>query len=93
MVQLTLQQDGDVRIVRVKDAKLTYPVLSPFFAAVREIVEAGARRRVVAEPPAAAVRHLTPTVAMAGCSEMGRGPPTAHLTTMANDVESKYVRG
>jgi len=30
---------------------------------------------IVAEPPAAAVRHLTPTVAMAGCSEMGRGPP------------------
>jgi len=46
-VQLMLQQGGDVRIVRVKDAKLTYPVLSPFFAAVREIVEAGARRLVI----------------------------------------------
>jgi anti-sigma B factor antagonist len=38
---------GDVRIVRVKEPKLTYPVLSPFFAGVRQLVEDGARKLVI----------------------------------------------
>ncbi len=38
---------GDVRIVRVKEQKLTYPVLSPFFAGVRQLVEDGARKLVI----------------------------------------------
>jgi len=46
-MQLLLEQSGDVRIVRVKEAKLTYPVLSSFFADVREIVEDGARKVVI----------------------------------------------
>jgi anti-anti-sigma factor len=46
-MQLSLDQSGDVRIVRVKEAKLTYPVLSAFFAEVRRIVDDGARKLVI----------------------------------------------
>jgi anti-sigma B factor antagonist len=46
-MQLSLEQSGDVRIVRVKEAKLTYPVLSSFFAEVRQLVEDGARKVVI----------------------------------------------
>ena len=46
-MQLALEQSGDVRIVRVKEAKLTYPVLSSFFAEVRQLVEDGARKVVI----------------------------------------------
>ena len=46
-MQLALEQSGDVRIVRVKEAKLTYPVLSAFFAEVRQLVEDGARKVVI----------------------------------------------
>lgn len=46
-MQLLLEQSGDVRIVRVKEAKLTHPVLSSFLAEVREIVENGARKLVI----------------------------------------------
>ena len=47
MFQLSAEQSGDVRIVRVKETKLTYPVLSSFFVAVRRIVEGGARKLVI----------------------------------------------
>jgi hypothetical protein len=47
MFQYSLEQSGEVGIVRVKEAKLTYPVLSPFFNAVRRIVEGGARKLVI----------------------------------------------
>jgi anti-anti-sigma factor len=47
VIQLVLQQSGDVRIVRVKEAKLTYPVLPSFLAEVRAIVEDGARNLVI----------------------------------------------
>ena len=46
-MQLSLEQSGDVRIVRVKETKLTYPVLSSFFAEVRQLVEDGARKLVI----------------------------------------------
>jgi anti-anti-sigma factor len=46
-MQLLLEESSDVRIVRVKEAKLTYPVLSSFLAQVGEIVEAGARKLVI----------------------------------------------
>jgi anti-anti-sigma factor len=48
VMQLSLEQSGDVRIVRVSETKLTYPVLSSFFARVSEIVvEGGARKLVI----------------------------------------------
>jgi anti-sigma B factor antagonist len=46
-MQLSLEQQGDVRIVRVKEARLTYPVLSSFFVEVRQIVDDGARQLVI----------------------------------------------
>jgi len=46
-VQLSVDARDDVRIVRVEEAKLTYPVLSAFFAQVRQLVEAGGLRLVI----------------------------------------------
>jgi anti-anti-sigma factor len=46
-MQLTVDQQGDVRIVRVNEAKMTYPGLSSFFGAVRALVESGARHVVL----------------------------------------------
>lgn len=46
-MQLSLEKSGDVRIVRVKEAKLTYPVLTSFFVEVRRFVEDGARKLVI----------------------------------------------
>ncbi|MBI3932577.1 MAG: STAS domain-containing protein [Acidobacteria bacterium] len=46
-MQLSVEQRGDVRIVRVQEAKLTYPVLASFFAEVRQLVEDGTRKVVI----------------------------------------------
>lgn len=46
-LQLEVGEQGDVKVVRVKEAKLTYPVLASFFAAVRQLVEDGARKLVI----------------------------------------------
>lgn len=46
-MELALEQSGDVRIVRVKEAKLTYPVLSSFFAEVRQVIDGGARKVLI----------------------------------------------
>lgn len=43
-MQLSVEQSGDVRVVRLKDPKMTYPGLASFFAAVRQLVEDGARK-------------------------------------------------
>ncbi len=42
-MQLAVEARGEVKIVRVQEAKLTYPVLSSFFTEVRQQVEAGTR--------------------------------------------------
>jgi anti-sigma B factor antagonist len=46
-MDLSVEHKSDVRIVRVKETKLTYPVLSSFFAEMRRIVEDGARKLVI----------------------------------------------
>jgi anti-sigma B factor antagonist len=46
-MQLAVEQSGEASVVSVKQAKLTYPVLAPFFAEVRAIVEDGARELVI----------------------------------------------
>jgi anti-anti-sigma factor len=46
-MQLAFEQRGEVTIVRVREAKLTYPILSSFFSEVRQQVEAGARKVVI----------------------------------------------
>ena len=42
-MQLAFEEKGDVTVVRVKEAKLTYPVLAAFFSEVRQRVEGGSR--------------------------------------------------
>ena len=46
-MQLAFDERGDVTIVRVQEARLTYPVLSAFFAEVKQRVEGGARKLVM----------------------------------------------
>jgi anti-anti-sigma factor len=46
-MQLSVTQSGDVTVARVDQAKLTYPVLGEFSAALRRIVDDGARKLVV----------------------------------------------
>jgi anti-sigma B factor antagonist len=46
-MQLEVDEKADVRIVRVKEAKLTYPNLSAFFAEVRQLVEEGTRKLLI----------------------------------------------
>ena len=46
-MQLAVEARGDVSIVRVREPKLTYPVLSSFFAEVRQLVETGARKVLI----------------------------------------------
>jgi anti-anti-sigma factor len=46
-MQMSLERSGDVHIVRVRERKLTYPLLSSFLAEVRAIVDGGARKLVL----------------------------------------------
>jgi stage II sporulation protein AA (anti-sigma F factor antagonist) len=46
-MQLQIVERGDVTLVHVQEAKLTYPVLSAFFSEVRQRVETGARKMVI----------------------------------------------
>ena len=46
-MELSFEQRGDVHIVRVRETKLTYPVLSAFFSEVRRSVEQGARKLII----------------------------------------------
>ncbi len=46
-MRLAFEEHGEVTIVRVQEAKLTYPVLSSFFSELRQRVEAGARKVVI----------------------------------------------
>ena len=47
MMQLAFDTRGGVTIVRVQEAKLTYPVLSSFFSEVQQRVDGGARQIVI----------------------------------------------
>ena len=46
-MQLAFEEKGDVTVVRVQEAKLTYPVLAFFFSEVRRHVEGGARQVLI----------------------------------------------
>jgi anti-anti-sigma factor len=47
-MQLEHDERGDVHIVRVKEQKLTYPILASFFAEIRQLVEdRGAKKLLV----------------------------------------------
>jgi anti-anti-sigma factor len=43
-MQIAIEAAPQAHIVRVMEAKLTYPLLGPFFAEIRRLVEGGARR-------------------------------------------------
>jgi anti-sigma B factor antagonist len=46
-MELSVEPNGDVQIIRVKEQKLTYPSLSSFFAEVRQLVEGGTRKLII----------------------------------------------
>jgi anti-anti-sigma factor len=46
-MSFAVEQQGDVTVLRVQEGKLTYPVLSPFFAEISQIVDGGARTLLV----------------------------------------------
>jgi anti-anti-sigma factor len=46
-MQLAFEEKDGVTVVRVQEAKLTYPVLSSFFSEVRQRVEGGARQLLI----------------------------------------------
>lgn len=46
-MQLIVEERGEIKIVRIQEAKLTYPVLSSFFTEVRQQVEAGAHKILI----------------------------------------------
>jgi stage II sporulation protein AA (anti-sigma F factor antagonist) len=46
-MELEVEGRGDVRVVHVRETKLTYPVLASFFAGVRQVIEAGAQKVVI----------------------------------------------
>ncbi len=46
-MNIELDQQDDVKIVRVRETRLTYPNLSSFFAEVRQLVEGGARKVLI----------------------------------------------
>ena len=47
MMQLAVEDRGEVTVVKVQETRLTYPVLSAFFARVRQLVEDGARALLI----------------------------------------------
>src|SRR5262245_48296365 len=46
-MQLRVDEQGDVSVVRVLEPKLTYPILAGFFAEVQRRVEAGSRKVLI----------------------------------------------
>jgi len=46
-MKLSVARNRDVKVVRVQESRLTYPVLADFYAEVRQIVEEGAQRLVI----------------------------------------------
>jgi anti-anti-sigma factor len=46
-VKFAVQKEADVVVVRVQETRLTYPLLSSFFAAMSDVVVAGARKLVI----------------------------------------------
>jgi len=46
-MNLQIEAIGKVKVVRVKETKLVYPILGDFFAKVSELVEAGDRRILI----------------------------------------------
>jgi len=61
-MQLAFEEKGDVTVVRVQEAKLTYPVLSSFFSRFGSGSRAG-RVRCSSTSPRSATSTARPSVA------------------------------
>ena len=46
-MDFSVEKRGDVSVVVIRESKLTYPILSAFFAGVRTLVEAGVHKLVI----------------------------------------------
>lgn len=46
-MNLQIESIGEVKVVRIKEEKLIFPVLSSFFAKVSELVETGATKLMI----------------------------------------------
>lgn len=46
-MQLRIDGRGDVKVVRVLETKLTYPILAGFFSEVRQSIEGGSRKLLI----------------------------------------------
>jgi anti-sigma B factor antagonist len=46
-MNLQIESHGDVKVVRVKEEKLVFPILSAFFAKVSELIEGDAHKLVI----------------------------------------------
>ena len=96
-MELALEESGDVRIVRVKEAKLTYPVLSSFFAEVRQVIEGGARKvlidlGVATEPELQTIQDEA-EAEMDAAIEFGRQSPFPDKSELTKDVYVEAPRG
>lgn len=47
LMNLQIESFGEIKVVRVKEEKLVFPLLSNFFAKVSELIEAGAEKLVI----------------------------------------------
>ncbi|HWX25094.1 MAG TPA: STAS domain-containing protein [Vicinamibacteria bacterium] len=46
-MEISVEERGKIQVVRVKEAKLTYPILASFFTSVQKLVEGGARKILI----------------------------------------------
>jgi len=46
-MNLQIESSGEVRIVRIKEAKLVYPKLTDFFGEVSKLMESGTRKLII----------------------------------------------
>ena len=46
-MQMEHEEKGEARVVRVLEAKLTYPILAAFFGEVQKLIEAGSHQIVI----------------------------------------------
>ncbi|MFQ5789293.1 MAG: STAS domain-containing protein [Acidobacteriota bacterium] len=46
-MNLQIESSGDVKVVRIKEGRLVYPLLGPFFAKISELIDSGASKLVL----------------------------------------------
>ena len=46
-MNIQIDSHGDIKILRVQEDRLAYPVLGSFFSKVSEVIEAGAKKMII----------------------------------------------